>query len=177
MIHYYSCDYYSAELSSFYDRIFAAINAGQKYYPAQKSWFYKVFLPGLAAKKRVILWAEDENGIIVGIGNCTDEILVLNHPIAEHAFSDLWDSNFHTVIIQKGVTQIGDRAFSSCSFKEVYFLSEIPPQIGDDLFANTWNAYDFNIYVPFAGLNAYKNISAEYWDNAIPQIKGFEIKL
>lgn len=67
MIHYYSCDYYSAELSSFYDRIFAAINAGQKYYPAQKSWFYKVFLPGLAAKKRVILWAEDENGIIVGV--------------------------------------------------------------------------------------------------------------
>ena len=119
---------------------------------------------------------EIENGIIVGIGNCTDEILVLNHPIAEHAFSDLWDSNFHTVIIQKGVTQIGDRAFSSCSFKEVYFLSEIPPQIGDDLFANTWNAYDFNIYVPFAGLNAYKNISAEYWDNAIPHIKGFEIK-
>lgn len=67
MIHYYSCDYYSAELSSFYDRIFAAINAGQKYYPTQKSWFYKVFLPGLAAKKRVILWAEDENGIIVGV--------------------------------------------------------------------------------------------------------------
>ncbi len=120
---------------------------------------------------------EIENGIIIGIGNCTDEILVLNHPIAEHAFSDLWDSNFHTVIIQKGVTQIGDRAFSSCSFKEVYFLSEIPPQIGDDLFANTWDAYDFNIYVPFAGLNAYKNISAEYWDNAIPHIKGFEIKL
>ena len=120
---------------------------------------------------------EIENGIIVGIGNCTDEILVLNHPIAEHAFSDLWDSNFHTVIIQKGVTQIGDRAFSSCSFKEVYFLSEIPPQIGDDLFANPWNAYDFNIYVPFAGLNAYKNISAEYWDNVIPHIKGFEIKL
>ena len=67
MIHYYSCDYYSAELSSFYDRIFAAINAGQKYYPTQKSWFYKVFLPGLAAKKRVILWAEDENGIISGV--------------------------------------------------------------------------------------------------------------
>lgn len=116
-----------------------------------------------------------ENGIITGIGNCTDEILVLNHPIAANAFSDLWNSNFHTVIIQQGVTQIGDRAFSSCSFKEVYFLSEVPPQIGDDLFANTWDAYDFSIYVPVASLSAYKNISAEFWDNAIPHIKGFEI--
>lgn len=118
-----------------------------------------------------------ENGIITGIGDCTDDILVLNHPIEANAFSNLWNSSFHTVIIQQGVTQIGDRAFSMCSFKEVFFLSEIPPQIGDDLFAYTWNAYDFNIYVPAASLSVYKNISAEFWDNAIPHIKGFEMAL
>ncbi len=81
------------------------------------------------------------------------------------------------LIVPEGVTSIDDYAFSGCigdgafdecnNLKTVTFLSEVPPQIGRDLFGGTWDAEDFKVYVPEAGFEAYSAIEDVYWQNSI----------
>ena len=82
--------------------------------------------------------------------------------IGDYAFCNC--SGLASVIIPDSVTEIGSKAFGWCdNLKKVTFLSEVPPTIGSDLFGGTWDASDFVIYVPSSGLEAYKAITAEYW--------------
>ena len=82
--------------------------------------------------------------------------------IGDYAFYNC--SGLTSVIIPDSVTEIGSKAFSRCyDLKNVTFLSEVPPTIGSDLFGGTWDASDFVIYVPSSGLEAYKAITAGYW--------------
>ena len=109
---------------------------------------------------------EIENGVIVGIGSCTDEVLYLNMPIAERAFVGC--DTITKVILGEGVTSIGAQAFgeslTGCqNLKEVVFESAVPPEIGSDVFGTTWNASDFRVYVPAESLEAYEAVDAEYW--------------
>ena len=109
---------------------------------------------------------EIENGVIVGIGSCTDEVLYLNMPIAERAFVGC--NTIIKVVLGEGVTSIGKQAFgdsgTGCrNLKEVVFESAVPPEIGSDVFGTTWNASDFRVYVPAESLEAYEAVDAEYW--------------
>ena len=109
---------------------------------------------------------EIENGMIVGIGSCTDEVLHLNMPIAERAFVGC--DTITKVILGEGVTSIGAQAFgdsgTGCqNLKEVVFESAVPPEIGSDVFGTTWNASDFRVYVPAESLEAYEAVDSEYW--------------
>lgn len=58
--------------------------------------------------------------------------------------------------------------------KTVKFISVTPPEIGEDVFAGTWDPEDFVILVPNTGLSQYKAISDVYWKNsAVPRLKGY----
>ena len=58
--------------------------------------------------------------------------------------------------------------------KTVKFISVTPPEIGEDVFAGTWNPEVFVILVPNDGLSQYKTISDVYWrSSAVPRIKGY----
>ncbi len=66
---------------------------------------------------------EIRDGMVVGIGECQDEILYINQPIAQRAFS--YNSNIKAVYIGKNVTSIGADAFVRCSeLKEIVFAED-----------------------------------------------------
>ena len=68
-----------------------------------------------------------------------------------------------SVTIPSSVTSIGNQAFAYCySLMTVTFESVTPPSIGSYLFS-TWDRTEFKILVPAEGLEAYKAITAEYW--------------
>ena len=110
---------------------------------------------------------EIENGMIVGIGTCTDNELILNMPIAEGAF--IGCDTITKVIFGEGVTSIGYRAFGNSGIgcdklTEVVFLSAVPPEIGSDVFGSTWNhAAGFTVYVPQGSLKAYEAVEDTFW--------------
>lgn len=67
-----------------------------------------------------------ENGVITGIGDCTDKILYLDMPIADYAFSIEYGNHISAeeVYFGKNVTSIGRMAFSSASsIKKIGFPS------------------------------------------------------
>ena len=102
------------------------------------------------------------DGVITGIGSCTDSVLYLNKPIASNAFKS--NSTITAVVFGKGVTSIGTQAFySNTNLRTVIFLSSDASGIGSDVFASTWDATDFMIYVPADALEAYQNVSCQYW--------------
>ena len=126
-----------------------------------------------------------ENGMIVGIGSCTDSELVLCLPIAERAFDG--GASITKVTITDGVTSIGEYAFSGCyslenviisdgvisigyaafrdcsSLTEVVFLSAVPPEIGGDVFGGAWDSEEFTVYVPQGSLETYEAVDDQYW--------------
>ncbi|MBE6676569.1 MAG: leucine-rich repeat domain-containing protein [Ruminococcaceae bacterium] len=51
------------------------------------------------------------NGVIMGVGNCTDPVLYVNNPIGDRAFFD--NNTIHEIYMGPGVTYIGDYAFAS----------------------------------------------------------------
>ncbi len=107
------------------------------------------------------------DGIITGIGTCTDSELVLNMPIAEGAF--IGCHTITKVTFGPGVTSIGRQAFGNSgtgcnNLTEVVFLSAVPPEIGSDVFGSTWNhSAGFTVYVPEGSLEAYEAIDDQYW--------------
>ena len=107
------------------------------------------------------------NGIIVGIGTCTDSELILNMPIAEGAFIGCY--TITKVTFGSGVTSIGFQAFGNSGIgcdrlTEVVFESAVPPEIGSDAFGSTWNhSAGFTVYVPQGSLAAYESVDDIYW--------------
>lgn len=110
---------------------------------------------------------EIENGVIVGIGTCTDSVLILDMPIAEQAFYDC--DTITKVIFCEGVTSIGYQAFGDSfigcdNFTEAIFLIDVPTGIGSDIFGSTWNhEAEFTVYVPVGSLEAYEAVDDIYW--------------
>lgn len=95
--------------------------------------------------------------------------------IGADAFGD-YDS-LETIIIPETVQSLGSGAFAGCyNLLSVYFRSEVPPQIGSDLFAGTWDRNEFKIYVPEESVDAYKAITAGYWQSsAVKHIVGYNV--
>lgn len=133
------------------------------YYNAEKTTLYAKWMKITGNQSEGL---EIRDGMIVGIGSCTDAVLYLNMPIAERAFVGC--DTIITVILGEGVTSIGAQAFGDSgigcqNLKEVVFESAVPPEIGSDVFGTTWNASDFRVYVPAESLEAYEAVDAEYW--------------
>ena len=133
------------------------------YYDAEKTTLYAKWIE-IEGNQSAGL--EIENGVIVGIGSCTDTELILNMPIAERAFVGC--NTITKVVLGEGVTSIGAQAFGNSgigcqNLKEVVFESAVPPEIGSDVFGTTWNASDFRVYVPAESLEAYEAVDAEHW--------------
>ena len=135
------------------------------YYDAEKTTLYAKWIDISTIEQSEGL--EIVGGYIVGIGTCTDEVLLLNLPIAERAFMDC--DTITKVIIGTGVTSIGDQAFGDSgigcdNLTEVIFLSPVPTGIGSDIFGSTWNhEKDFDVYVPQGSLEAYLAVEDSYW--------------
>ncbi|MCD8372913.1 MAG: leucine-rich repeat protein, partial [Clostridia bacterium] len=109
---------------------------------------------------------EIENGVIVGIGSCTDTILTICMPIADSAFSGC--TQITAVYFYDGCTSIGYQAFDYCSnLKTAYFYQTETPTLGSDIFANTWDASDFAVYVLANLYSEYQNVSDSCWQNSI----------
>lgn len=109
---------------------------------------------------------EIEDGVVVGIGSCTDSVLYLNMPVAAGAF--IGCDTFDTVVFGAGVTSIGYQAFgdsyTGCGrLKTAVFLSEVPPGMGGDTFGTTWDDPAFLVLVPEAGLEAYLETGDVSW--------------
>lgn len=94
--------------------------------------------------------------------------------IAERAFEGA--NGLVSVTIPDSVVSIGNNAFGICdNLLSVYFESEVPPQIGRDLFSGTWNRDTFKIYVPEDSVELYKAVTADYWqDYAVSHITGYK---
>jgi len=86
-------------------------------------------------------------------------------------------SGFSSLLVPSTVTDVGTRCFANATGLDngyIKFQSVIPPTFGSDVFAYVWNYSTFIIYVPSAGLSAYKNVTAEYWSSyAVDRIKGY----
>ena len=104
---------------------------------------------------------EINDGVITGIGNCTETVLYINLPVSDQAF--YLDYNITKVIIGPYCTRIGYQAFFGCiNMKEVEFLSMIPPEM-DDSFGSTWDASDFKIYIPKGSYENYCSSNDQYF--------------
>ena len=75
---------------------------------------------------------EITDGMITGIGTCTDTVLMLDMPVADNAFEG--NTAITGVVFGDGVTSIGDGAFRECRFiTNVTFISS-PYSIGERAF-------------------------------------------
>ena len=134
------------------------------YYDAVKTTLYAKWIDSSTIVQSEGLMIS--GGLIVGIGTCTDEVLVLDMPVADRAFAGC--NTITKVVFGTGVTSIGASAFSGCNnLKTVVFLSPLPPVIGSDLFSGTWDALDFTVYVPQGSLSAYRAVNDNYWRNSL----------
>lgn len=73
-------------------------------------------------------------GVIVGIGSCTDNVLYLNQPIADGAFTG--NKNIKTVCLGNGVTEIGEGAFSGCASLQEVVMTDNLKTIADNAFSD-----------------------------------------
>lgn len=108
---------------------------------------------------------EIKNGVIVGIGSCTDQVLKIAMPVAEGAF--IGCSSFHTVIFYNGAS-LADKAFGNSgtgcpNLRKVYFEVDTVPQMGRDVFGSTWNHSDFAVYVPAELYDEFESFNDSYW--------------
>ena len=73
------------------------------------------------------------NGVVVGIGSCTDSVLYLNMPIDDRVFAD--QKGVLEVFLGSGVTAIGEGAFANCTHLNKVTFAEGVETIGADAFA------------------------------------------
>lgn len=127
------------------------------YYNAEKTTLYAKWMQLSQSSGLEIL-----NGKIVGIGTCTDDILILDMPVAERAFKNC--TGIKKVVFMDGVTSIAYGAFENCdNLTEAVFTTVKPPEIASDVFPFALGSNDFRIYVPAEGLNYYKCIDDLTW--------------
>ena len=74
-----------------------------------------------------------EDGVIRGMGSCTDTVLYINNPVGNGAF--LGVNSILKVYMGPGVTSIGTEAFSKCSSLAEVQLSDTLTELGIDAFS------------------------------------------
>ena len=74
------------------------------------------------------------DGVIAGIGSCTDSVLYINLPIGDRAFSEC--QHIKEVFLGSGVTSIGEDAFYVCRSLNKITLSSGLKTIGNGAFSN-----------------------------------------
>lgn len=72
------------------------------------------------------------NGVVTGIGTCTDSTIYINMPIATGAFRN--ENDIVKVVLGKGVTYISNEAFAYCKYLEQIELPEGLTKIGQSCF-------------------------------------------
>jgi hypothetical protein len=72
------------------------------------------------------------DGVIVGIGDCTDSVLYLDMPIADNAFKEV--HFIKEVYMGDGVTSIGNNAFSHCWSLSEVVMPDTLTSVGDGAF-------------------------------------------
>jgi len=77
------------------------------------------------------------NGVITGMGTCTDSVLYLNAPIGNRAFQG--NEIITAVYFGPGVTSIGENVFVQCFGLEKAVFSANPNEIGNGLFSECAN--------------------------------------
>ena len=77
----------------------------------------------------------DEEGIIRGIGSCTDKTLYINNPVGDFAFYQ--NRGITTIHMGPGVTSIGEEAFAYCSTLTTVQLSDTLTEVKNAAFAST----------------------------------------
>lgn len=106
------------------------------------------------------------DGVINGIGDCTDDVLFINSPVSSFAFNGC--NTVKHVYFGEGATSIGNSSFQSCtSLITVTFASNISPNIGAKAFGYSWSKDEFKVYVPEEKYEYYKNCTAENWQTYI----------
>ncbi len=109
------------------------------------------------------------DGVIVGIGTCTDSVVYIAMPVAERAF--IGCDTITKVIFSDGASlannAFGDSGTGCPNLREVYFVGEEFPEIGDDVFGSTWNYSDFAVYVPAELYEDFASVSDGYWQDYI----------
>ncbi len=76
-----------------------------------------------------------EDGVIRGLGSCTDTVLYVNHPIGNGAFTAI--NSIEKVYMGPGVTSIGSEAFFECKSLNVVVLPETLAELGSSAFSYT----------------------------------------
>ena len=89
------------------------------------------------------------DGVIVGIGSCTDTTLYLNHPIGENAFmaGSMADPSYliRTVYMGEGVTSIGKSAFAGCGNLKKAVMPVQLSETGRYIFNNCTNLVEVDL--------------------------------
>ena len=94
--------------------------------------------------------------------------------ISEQAFE--YCENIAAVTIPSRVTSIGDEAFYACmSLMDVYFESSTPPELGIEVFGNTWYMEDFVVHVPCEYSDIYEAIYSPMWDAFAMRLDGHKV--
>ena len=73
------------------------------------------------------------NGVVTGLGTCTDSTIYINMPIATGAFRN--ENDIVKVVLGKDVTYISNEAFAYCKYLEQIELPEGLTKIGQGCFA------------------------------------------
>ena len=82
-------------------------------------------------------------GVVTGIGTCSDEVLYIDMPIGDWAFSD--NKMIKEVYLGYGVTSIGERAFGVCESLKSVTISEGITAIAGETFISCKNLEKVNI--------------------------------
>ncbi|MBQ8287924.1 MAG: leucine-rich repeat domain-containing protein [Clostridia bacterium] len=83
------------------------------------------------------------DGMVTGMGSCTDRVLYINMPVEPGAFSQ---KNITKVVFGSNATYIGGAAFRSCPYLEEVILAEGVETI--DLFAFESSPLKYPLYIP-----------------------------
>ena len=83
------------------------------------------------------------DGVIYGLGTCTDTVLYINLPVADNAFQEL--HSIVEVYMGPGVTFIGESAFAGCKRLSYVEFPNTLTRIGDSAFIDNMKLESVNI--------------------------------
>ena len=91
------------------------------------------------------------------------ETIELPDSIEELGEKVFYHSSISEIKLSKNIKSIGKMAFDSSAITSVYFKSDVPPQLGKDVFGHAGSSKP-DIFVPLASVEAYKAAWPRYAD-------------